>query len=231
MDPNGPYSKQRYKCKDCGRQFIKDRKNVSLSQEQKVLIKDMLLERISLEGICRVLKISLYHLYKYMDQLYEQIPDDLHIGNLIAHQQDVDLQYFECENDEAWSFVGNKGNKQWIWMAMHRSSPMIVGLFVGEGGNEGAQGLFNSISEAIKEKAIFYTDGWEAYKKVFIEADHRPSKKKKERNHIERFWATLRQRCSRLVRMILSFSKKQQRHQDAIRYFVANYNLALSLLL
>ena len=225
------YFVQRYKCGDCHRQFVGKRKNFKLSDGHKRLIGSLLLERISLEGICRVLGIPAYHLYAYMDELYGETPSDLYVSELVAASKDIDLQCFECENDEAWSFVGHKGNKQWIWMAMHRASRMIVGLFVGERDAKGAKGLWDSIPRAIKENAIFHTDDWDAYKKVFSSADHRPSKQKKQTNHIERFWCTLRQRCSRLVRLALSFSKKQERHENAIKYFVAIYNLNLSLLL
>lgn len=74
-------------------------------------------------------------------------------------------------------------------MARHPKSRMIVGLFIGERGANGAN------EESIKKNAVFHTDDWDAYKKVFNQADHRPAKQKKETNHLERFWATLRQRC------------------------------------
>jgi hypothetical protein len=45
------------------RQFVVHRQNFKLSAAQKELIGDLFLERISLEGICRVLKITAYHLY------------------------------------------------------------------------------------------------------------------------------------------------------------------------
>ena len=223
------YGKARCKCQDCKRQFVAKRTYKVLTPAQKELIGKLLLERISLEGICRVLEISTYHLYTYMDELYEEIPQDLYISELLTSSKDIDLQCFEYENDEAWSFVGHKGNKQWIWVAMHRQSRMVVGLFIGDRGTSGAEGLWNSIPQAMRENAIYHTDDWDAYKKVFDKADHRPSKFKKNTNHIERFWATLRQRCSRLVRLTLSFSKIQIRHQNAIRYFIALYNLSLPL--
>jgi hypothetical protein len=31
-----------------------------------------------------------------------------------------------------WSFVGNKGNKQWVWLAMDVNTGEIVGVFVGD---------------------------------------------------------------------------------------------------
>jgi IS1 family transposase len=43
--------------------------------------------------------------------------------------------------------------------------------------------------------------------------------------HIERFNNTLRQRVSRLVREVLSFSKKLANHVGAIKLFICHYNL------
>jgi len=49
----------------------------------------------------------------------------------------------EC--DEAWSFVDNKGNKQWIWLAMDRKTREIVGVYVGDRSKEAAKKLWNSL--------------------------------------------------------------------------------------
>jgi len=43
-------------------------------------------------------------------------------------------------------------------------------------------------------------------------------------NHIERFNNTLCQRCSRIVRKTLSFSKKLANHVDALWYVIHDYN-------
>ena len=51
------YGKQNYQCKLFDRQFVV--KNELVSLEKRELIKVLLLERISLRGICRVLKVSL----------------------------------------------------------------------------------------------------------------------------------------------------------------------------
>ena len=34
--------------------------------------------------------------------------------------------------DELWSFVDNKGNKQWIWLALDAETREIVGVYVGD---------------------------------------------------------------------------------------------------
>ena len=46
--------KQRYICKQCGRQFVKDPQNKPVSDEQKALIDKLLLEKIHLAGIARL---------------------------------------------------------------------------------------------------------------------------------------------------------------------------------
>jgi insertion element IS1 protein InsB len=112
------YGKSRGKCKDCSRQFVFDRQNHSLSQEQKQLIEKLLLERLSLEGICRVLNISAYLLYSYMDEVCQRVPEDLNAE--VPADAQIELKVLECEADELWrpplrSFVANKANKQWLW--------------------------------------------------------------------------------------------------------------------
>jgi hypothetical protein len=46
------YGKQNYRCKDCDRQFVEDSQHIG--EEEKDLIKVLLLERLSLRGIRRV---------------------------------------------------------------------------------------------------------------------------------------------------------------------------------
>jgi hypothetical protein len=48
--------------------------------------------------------------------------------------------------------------------------------------------------------------------------------KRGQTDHIERFNNTLWQRCSRLMRKTLSFSKKVANRTGGIWYFIHNYN-------
>ena len=221
------YGKARCRCKNCGKQFVLERQNRSLSPEQKRLVELLLLERISLSGICRVLEIPAYHLYRYMDELYGQVPENLHAQ--VAAQAELELYCYECESDELWSFVSFKANKQWLWVAQDRKSRQIVAIHLGDRGAAGAKGLWENIPVHYRQQATFFTDEWEAYKQVVPAEKHRASGRKKDTNHAERFFCTLRQRCSRLVRKALSFSKKFDRHLKAIKFFIANYNLSLLL--
>ncbi len=133
----------------------------------------------------------------------------------------------EC--DEMWSFVQNKGNKQWIWLALDVTSKEIVGVYVGARDQIGAQGLWDSLPPVYRQCAVAYTDFWAAYAAILPAQRHRAvGKETGKTNHIERFNCTLRQRISRLVRKTLSFSKKLANHIGAIWYFVHYYNASLA---
>ena len=124
-----------------------------------------------------------------------------------------------------WSFVANKKNKQWIWLALDIETKEIVGVYVGNRSRDGALGLWRSLPALYRQCTVYYTDFWTAYNQIFPESRHKAvSKTSGKTNGIERFNCTLRQRVSRLVRETLSFSKKLENHIGAIWYFIHHYN-------
>lgn len=124
----------------------------------------MLAERLSLEAICRVMEIEPHRLYAYMDELYDEIPEDLACS--IPDNADIELVEVNCEADELWSFVGRKSNKKWLWLALDRNSRQVVALFVGDRSEDGARGLWEALPERYRERATFYTDDWAAYNRT-----------------------------------------------------------------
>lgn len=60
-----------------------------MSEEDKLLINKLLLERISLAGICRACGVSQTWLLAYLRELYAALPDDLgadqHLPDLEAY--------------------------------------------------------------------------------------------------------------------------------------------------
>ena len=214
--------KQRFKCKECGRQFIENPSKKIISEEQKNIIDRLLSERISLAGIARIIGVSERWLQNYVNDKYENIPKKVNVKKKTKGRLTL-----EC--DELWSFVNNKGNKVWIWLAKDRDTGEIVGVYIGSRDKEGAKGLWDSLPPVYRQCAVSYTDFWEAYNAVFPSKRHRSvGKKTGQTNHIERFNNTLRQRVSRLVRKSLSFSKKIENHIGAIWYFIHHYNASLA---
>jgi len=224
--------KQNHYCKECSRQFVLNREQILISDAQKERIRKQLMERIPLRGICRVEGVSLRWLLGFVTDLYADLPDDLNCqARTEARLAEGLLIYpLRSEIDELLSFVGNKHNKQWVWIAMAVKSRQIVAFHVGDRSRRSARALWKSIPQHYRKHAVFYTDGWCAYEGVIPEDQHRVVKKQKRTtNHIERFNCTLRQRVSRLVRKSLSFSKKLANHIGAIKYFICHYNLDKAL--
>ena len=178
------------------------------------------------------MEIDPHQLYTCMDHLYEEVPLDLACS--ISDKIDIELVKISCELDELWTgppggFVGCKVNKQWLWLAIDRASRQVVALFIVDRSADGALGLWQALPGRYHQNATFHTDDWRAYKQIIPAHQHRFSKQKKETNHAERFFCTLRQRCSRLVRLSLSFSKKPDRHIKSIKFVVTHYNLSLQV--
>lgn len=69
--------KQNYQCKACRRQFVAHPTKKYISEQARAMIDRLLLERISLAGICRVMQVSQTWLLDYVAELYEELPDDL----------------------------------------------------------------------------------------------------------------------------------------------------------
>jgi IS1 family transposase len=132
--------------------------------------------------------------------------------------------------DELWSFVDNKGNKQWIWLALDTDTREIVGVYIGARDEAAAQQLWASLPPIYRQCAVAYTDFWAAYAAVFPCKRHQAvGKETGLTSYIERFNNTLRQPVSRLVRKTLSFSKSLENHIGAIWYFIHHYNASLLL--
>ena len=67
--------KQNHKCKACGRAFVLVPENHVITEEQRAVIERLLLERISLRGICRVIGVGLRWLLYFMVERFTAAPD------------------------------------------------------------------------------------------------------------------------------------------------------------
>ena len=214
------YGKQNYQCLLCDRQFVI--KNETVSEEKRELVKSLLLERISLRGICRVLKVSLTWLINFIEQIYLTTPADLQVVAPSA----AEIELFCVEADELWSFVGKRENKRWVWLILERRTRQIIALHLGDRSQDSAIALWAKVPPEIKAQALVLTDCWDAYGLAIPSNQHVACEKQSGQvSLVERFNCTLRQRVSRLVRKSLSFSKSDWFHEEAIKYFIAHYNL------
>jgi insertion element IS1 protein InsB len=217
--------KQNHQCQVCGRQFVECFEQCRISDDTRALIERLLVERISLRGICRAVGVGLKCLLGFLVHCVEALPNHLNVQPITSHQ-DVMIQCLEVEADEMLSFVKKKANKQWIWIAMDAKSRQVIAFHVGDRSRKSAKHLWAKIPLVYRHHAAFYTDQYVVYEGVIPAARHKAiTKLARKTNHIERFNNTLRQRVSRLVREALSFSKKLANHIGAIKLFVCHYNL------
>jgi len=129
------------------------------------------------------------------------------------------------EADELWSFVGSKQDVQWVWVALDADTRRVLAMVVGDRSEFTARCLWESLPEAYRDEAVFRTDFLPAYRAVIPEERHAAAGKDAGlTNHVERFWCTLRQRCARVVRKTLSFSKCLENHVGALWFFIHLYN-------
>jgi insertion element IS1 protein InsB len=223
--------KQNHLCKVCGRQFVADATNRVIVEEQRALVERLLCEKISLHGICRAIGVSLRWLMDFIVARFAAVPEHLHVQP-VAASRDVLIGCLGVEADELWSFVQQKTNPRWVWIAMEKRTRQIIAFHVGDRSQESAKLFWANIPVVYRERATFYTDQYAAYTDVIPPAQHKAiTKSARKTNHIERFNNTLRQRVSRLVRSTLAFSKKVENHIGAIRYFISHYNLGRAALL
>ena len=69
--------KQNYRCLACDRQFVLDPTQKIIEESIKSLIRKTLLERVSLEGVCRIFEVSMPWLLAFIDSLISELPEDL----------------------------------------------------------------------------------------------------------------------------------------------------------
>ncbi|MEG4218926.1 IS1 family transposase [Microcoleus sp. Pol14C4] len=210
--------KQNYKCRDCGRQFVENPQWKPIDPDRKAMIDRLLLEKLPLAGIARVMEVSEDWLQGYVNACYAAVSQQVQVKPKTQGQLAVQM-------DELWSFVDDKGNKQWVWLAQDVTTREIVGCYIGDRSGDAARALWASLPPVYRQCAVIYTDYWQAYETALPSKRHRAvGKDSGLTSYIERFNNTLRQRVSRLVRRTLSFSKKLDNHIGAIWNFIHHYN-------
>jgi len=88
---------------------------------------------------------------------FAALPDHLHVQP-VAAPRDVLIGRLEVEADEMWSFVKQKANKQWVWIAMDKQTRQIMAFHVGDRSHESAQQLWTNLPAVYREQATFSTD-------------------------------------------------------------------------
>jgi insertion element IS1 protein InsB len=111
-----------------------------------------------------------------------------------------------------WSFVQNKNNQRWLWLAIDHDTREVLAYTFGKRKDK----VFRELKSLLQPFGIstFYTDDWGSYERNIDPGKHVISKKNTQA--IERKNLTLRTRIKRLCRKTICFSKSQIMHDTVI---------------
>lgn len=144
--------KQKYECLSCRKQFIENPQNKIISDDNRERIRRSLLERVSLEGVCRIFDVSMTWLLEFMERTFQSLPEDLN-ASVIAENDEFEV--LVLEGDEMWSFVGNKENDQWLWLVLHSPTRQILAFHVGKRTKASGEALMVKLPADLKKKPTF----------------------------------------------------------------------------
>jgi IS1 family transposase len=208
---------QKYHCKACGRYGTLNRQK-GYSVERREQVQRALIERVSLRGIGRIFQMSRRTVMRWLKDWRQQMAS---LSETLLPVEFGDV----LELDELWSFVGNKNNQQWLWLALCRRTRQVVAYYVGDRSTQSALYLWKQLPRDYAACSS-YSDQWAAYGKVFDQQRHHSVPKTEgETNHVERWFNTLRQRLARFTRKTLAFSKTQINHEAILHMFILDHNL------
>ncbi|MEG4812465.1 hypothetical protein QUA82_15625 [Microcoleus sp. F8-D3] len=72
--------------------------------------------------------------------------------------------------DELWSFVNDRGNKQWVWQAKRMSQPVKLSVAISASVRlDAGMALWASLPPVYRQCAVIYTDYWQAYETALRE--------------------------------------------------------------
>jgi IS1 family transposase len=178
-------------------------------------------ERASMRGVQRSLGIHRHTLAAWLIDFISQLPP---FRTSVAPAQRDDI----LELDELWSFVGQRTQKRWLWIALCRRTRQVVAFVIGDRSAQTCHKLWKRIPQAYRH-CFTFSDFWHTYQQVFASGKHRSvGKESGQTNHVERWNNTLRQRLSRYVRKTLSFSKTDKFHHLITKWYIYEYNLSLT---
>ena len=125
----------------------------NMDEKTRALIRKALLERISLESVCRVFGVSMLWLLEFIDGLISELPENLN-PEVVTENEDIEVVILEA--DELWNYVGSKENLQWLWLVMHSRTRQVVAMEVGHRNKQIAERLFYKLPEPLKKSPILY---------------------------------------------------------------------------
>ena len=229
-DENG---KQRFLCQNelCNHQtFLMDYTDIGRQPHIKKLILKMAVNGSGIRDTARVLDISPETVIETIKNADETI-DNVNCKLLEKNAKDgididiVPINAIDVELDEMWSFVRDKSQQRWLWLAIDHNTGETVAFVFGKRKDE----VFLKLKKLLEPFKIgkYYTDNWGSYSKNLDKDKHEIGKKNTQT--IERKNLTLRTRVKRLTRKTICFSKSIKMHDIVIGLLINVLDFGLLL--
>lgn len=103
-------------------------------------------------------------LLQFINEIIDELPENLNATVTCTEELEVAV----IELDEQWSYVGNKGNQQWLWLAFHSVTRQILAMHVGKRTKQGGQILMEKLPEDLKKKPSFIQINSQCIMKSFL---------------------------------------------------------------
>lgn len=123
-----------------------------------------------------------------------------------------------------WSFVHDKRNKKWLWLAVLRRTRQVVAFHIGNRDYTAFEELYSKVPSEYK-KCQSRSDFWEAYDNLPKRLHRKCGKDSGETSQVESVNNVIRQRLGRYVRKTCSFSKSTINHIKVTGLFLQEYNV------
>ena len=135
---------------------------------------------------------------------------------MLQSMDSVVLMPLILELDEQWSFVKNKKQQRWLWLAICHKIGKIVAYCFGRRTDDAFLLLLKSLQ--CFNVVLYFTDDWGSYSRLIPDEYHEIGKRNTQR--IERKFLTFRTRIKRLARKTICFSKSILMHDTVIGIFI-----------
>ncbi|MFJ1425009.1 IS1 family transposase [Capnocytophaga canimorsus] len=183
---------QRYKCKDCGRNYTVAHKSTAKLPSQRRLGLMMYLEGLSFHSIGRILGVSHVAVMNWVKKYGSQLEE-------IKNEKPISV----VEIDELHSYLQSK-KYCWIWIAVDREGKRYLDFVVGNRGTETGLKLWERINQ--EETKAYCTDYWKSYKE-FIPAE-KHVQTKAETYTVESYNSRIRHYLARFRRKTKCYTKQ-----------------------
>ncbi|MCF2218447.1 IS1 family transposase [Chryseobacterium sp. PS-8] len=206
---------QRYKCKNCGCFYSVESKSDVKSPEQRRLALEMYLEGMGFRAIGRVLNISYGTVYQWVKKWGESV-------SLPKSQEPIEI----VELDEIHSYILNKKNYCWSWIAVDRFGKRYIDFVCGKRNTSTFKKLWNTLKD--REINGFCSDYWKSYSELIPTEKHCESKA--ETFTVESYNSRIRHYLARFKRKTKCYSKKQFMLENSLKLLFLKLNKQLYIL-